>query len=67
VTFAGRERVGDLVQDRVANLVDRVQERQRPRQRDRPAADPTGSEATAGVIELESPTGKPMLLHQVAR
>jgi hypothetical protein len=53
MTFAGREGVSDLVQDRVANLRFVVEQYQRPRKGNEPGPIPARPEAPPGVVETE--------------
>src|SRR3954462_5553062 len=67
VAVAGGKGVGDLVQDRVADFVDRVEQRQRARKGNRTRAQAAGTESPPRVVELEAPVDQAMLRHQLAR
>jgi len=64
---AGDQGMRDLVQDRVAHLVDLVEERQRPRERDHLSRRPAAAKPPLGPVELEPPVGQPVRLHQLPR
>ena len=64
MVVAGRERVGDLMQDCVAHLINAVEQCERARQRDDLAPGLKRSEATAGVIEAKAPIVQAVCLEQ---
>jgi hypothetical protein len=67
VVVAGREGVRDLVQDRVAHLIDSVQQRKRARERNHPSRRLARSEAPPRVVEAERPVVQAVLLEQRCR
>jgi hypothetical protein len=59
------QRVGNLVQDRVANLIFRIQQHQRARQRDQSFPIPTTPEPPSCVVKAKTPIAQPMGPHQI--
>ena len=62
----GTERMRDLVQDRVANLVDAIEQRQRARERDAAVGVIASTKPPPGVVEGKAPVGQAVLEHQLA-
>ena len=65
VAVAGRERVCDLVQDRLPNALRRVQNRQWSGQRDHPACHPATSKTPARVIKTKPPHAQAVVAHEL--
>jgi len=61
---ARRERMRNLVKNRVAHLGFTIQQRQRPRQRDALARTRASSKPSTCMIEMKRPPGHPMTGHQ---
>jgi len=59
-----RQGVGDLMKNRIANLIFRIQKRQMARQRDPLFRDTTRPKTPPSVIKCERPAGEVMLVHQ---
>jgi hypothetical protein len=59
--------MSDLMQDRIANLVDAVQKRQWPRERDAAMGIVASPKPTTRVIERKPPIGQAVLNHQLSR
>lgn len=64
---AGRKRVGDFVQDRIAHLIQSVQKRQRARERDHLAFPLAGTKSPPRVVEAKGPVEQAMLFQQISR
>lgn len=67
MTIAGCERMGDLMQQRVAHLRLAIEHRQFPRERDHLPTRAARAEATCRPIEIKLPRREAMILHEPAR
>jgi hypothetical protein len=65
VVCPGRQRVRDFVQQRITNLLDRIQKCERFGKRDPLLHVVAFAKPSAGVIESERPIGQTVLVHQL--
>ena len=64
VAIAGRQRVSNLVKDRVADLCFGIEHRQFPRERDRLPIERARPESTCCAIKIKAPHRQSILVHQ---